>query len=95
VVLSHTLEHIYDVRTMMMRIRARLNPGGLLFIECPIWLEENLSNPAHYDWHFQHVNKLTMPALEKVLKLGGFSEIIECRQIDDYLEYHCGRVIVR
>lgn len=95
VVLSHTLEHIYDLPAMLERVRSRMGENALLFIECPVWLDENVADPVHYDWHWQHINKLTLSGLERILKSNGFLEIVYSHQIDDYLEYHCGRFIAR
>ena len=39
-ILSHTLEHIYDLPLMFERVKSALHIGGLLFIEVPIHLNK-------------------------------------------------------
>lgn len=54
VVISHTLEHIYNVSSMFQRILGNL--GNRLIIEVPEWWNyEDLT----YDHHWQHINKFT------------------------------------
>ena len=89
VVLSHTLEHVYDVPGMMDRIRA--NVSRFLFLEVPIWLPEA---DREYDHHWQHINKFTPFHLDKLMLAHGF-KVLESRQIDDYLEYHVWRMVAR
>lgn len=91
VVLSHVLEHIYDVQAMMARVQMALVPGGLLFIEVPIWLTDDF---AGYDNHWQHINKFTPGALENILKQNGF-DVVVSEQIADYREYKVWRIIGR
>ena len=91
VILSHTLEHIYDVPAMMRRVKTALIPAGLLFVEVPVWLDYlDLS----YDNHWQHINKFRPSDLENILKSHGF-DVVLSQQIDDYREYHVWRVIGR
>jgi hypothetical protein len=91
VILSHTLEHIYDVPAMFQRIRSALVPGGLLFIEVPIWLDYLDLN---YDRHWQHTNKFRSIDLENILRENDF-DIVFSDQIEDYREYHVWRIIGR
>lgn len=87
VVLSHTLEHIYDVPSMFSRILGNL--GNRLIIEVPIWYDyQNLG----YDLHWQHINKFTKHHLEELLLNYGF-QISASESILDYREYHCHRVM--
>ncbi len=88
VIISHTLEHIYEMPAMMQRIQRNL--GNRLFIEVPIWKDyEDLS----YDHHWQHINKFTARHLEDMLRHYGF-QIGKSVGIPDYREYHCHRVMV-
>jgi SAM-dependent methyltransferase len=91
VILSHTLEHIYDVPAMFERIKAALVPGGLLFVEVPIWLNYD---DLTYDNHWQHVNKLRPSDLKSIFKANGFDVILSTR-IEDYREYKVWRIIGR
>lgn len=87
VVLSHTLEHIYDIPSMFQRILGNL--GNRLFIEIPVW--ENYEDLT-YDFHWQHINKFTKTALVHLLWHHGFY-INLSEPLPDYREYHCHRVI--
>lgn len=87
VVLSHTLEHIYDVSGMFKRIKRNLE--SRLIIEIPVWYDySNLK----YDYHWQHINKFTSYQLETLLLNQGF-RISLSSSIPDYREYHCHRIM--
>ena len=92
VVLSHTLEHIYDIGSMFERINSAIVPSGLLFIELPIHLE--YTSPALYDKHWQHINKFRPQDIEVLFTKHGF-KIVQSEQIADYWEYKCWRIIGR
>jgi hypothetical protein len=92
VILSHTLEHIYDIGAMFERIDAALTVGGYLFIEVPIHLGYN--EPQAYDWHFQHINKFRPEDIERLCTQKGF-KIMESKQIEDYREYNVWRIVGR
>jgi hypothetical protein len=92
VVLSHTLEHIYDVGAMFERIEYNLKTNGYLFIEVPIHLGYN--EPRAYDWHWQHINKFRAGDLERLCTQKGY-EIVISKQIEDYREYNVWRVVGR
>lgn len=87
VVLSHTLEHIYDVSSMFGRIFQNL--GSRLIVEVPIWWDYN---NLQYDRHWQHVNKFTKFDLEDMFIRRGF-HIAKSVSIPDYREYHCHRLV--
>ena len=90
VCLSHTLEHIYDVPAMMERIKSRLQLGGLLFIEVPVWFD--YSN-LRYDDHWQHINKFRAQDLERLI--GRHFVIKESTPLPDYREYHAHRLVAQ
>jgi hypothetical protein len=92
VILSHTLEHIYDIGAMFERIDAALNDTGYLFIEVPIHLGYN--DPKQYDLHWQHVNKFRAGDLERLCTQKGY-EIVESKQIEQYREYQVWRLVGR
>lgn len=88
VVLSHTLEHIYDVSSFLKRLQN--NMGNRLIVEVPIWLDyDNLS----YDRHWQHINKFTVSKLEELFIRRGF-QVLQSAALPDYREYHCHRLVV-
>lgn len=86
VVISHTLEHIYDIPSMFSRIFGNL--GNRLVIEIPVWL--NYSNLL-YDNHWQHINKFTSFHLGLMLAKQGLR--YKFHHLPDYREYHCLRVL--
>jgi hypothetical protein len=84
VILSHTLEHVYDVGAFIDRIAC-----DWLFIEVPIHLE--YLPPMEYDHHWQHVNKFRPQDLETLIEQKGYKVRIS-KQIEDYREYKVWRL---
>lgn len=73
VVLSHTLEHIQDVRDALAWIEKRLKPGGVVYIETP--------DAARYvdfiyapfqDFNTEHINHFSLVCLQNLMGLEGF-----------------------
>lgn len=94
VILSHTLEHIYDVGAMFDRIHAALKKKGRLFVEIPVHLYDNYREPQAYDYHWQHINKFRPRDIEALFLRHGFAiELSE--QLPDYREYQCWRIVGR
>lgn len=91
VILSHTLEHIYDIPAMMKRVKDALKPGGFLFIEVPIHLGYS---DAGYDKHWQHINKFRPQDLGKLLFSNGFT-LTDSYQLPNYREYKVWRIVGR
>lgn len=92
VILSHTLEHIYDIGVMFDRIDTALIDAGYLFIEVPIHL--GYQEPKAYDLHWQHINKFRPQDLKSLLTKKGF-EVMESYQIAAYREYNVWRIVGR
>jgi len=92
VVLSHTLEHVYEVGDLLKRVVDVLSPKGALVIEVPI--HEGYTHIDKYDYHFQHINKFRPADLLKLLQDNGF-DVIQNRRIEDYREYQCWRIAGR
>jgi hypothetical protein len=88
VILSHTLEHIYDIDAMFTRVIWSLNNGGMLVVEIPIHLDYN--NPD-YDKHWQHINKFRPQDIERAFKTSAL-KIITSEQLPDYREYKVWRI---
>jgi len=91
VILSHTLEHIYDIPAMFARIKRALKPGGLLFIEVPIWFDYS---DLTYDNHWQHINKFRSKDLDSIFGEFDF-EILESLRLPSYREYDVWRIVGR
>lgn len=94
VVLSHTLEHIYDIPYMMERIKSNMLKKSLLVVEIPIHLYDNYQEPTKYDYHWQHVNKFRPRDIESLFVRNGF-KIEVSEQLPDYREYNCWRIVGR
>lgn len=92
VVISHTLEHIYDIGAMFERVHKTLKQGGHLFIEIPIHLEYQA--PKAYDLHWQHINKFRPQDMERLLTQKGLT-VMESKQLPDYREYQVWRIVGR
>jgi len=91
-ILSHTLEHVYNVPGMMTKIKDHILPRGLVVVEVPIWKTD--SDVLAYDRHFQHVNKFTPDKLEELFEKYGFS-IELSGYLPRYIEYDCYRLLAR
>ena len=91
-ILSHTLEHVYNVPGMMQKIKDYILPRGLVVIEVPIWKgDEDLHK---YDYHHLHLNKFTPDKLEELFRKHGFS-IELSGYLPRYIEYDCYRLLAR
>ncbi len=84
VVLSHTLEHVYDVDAFLDMITCRL-----LVIEIPIHF--GYVAPQEYDYHWQHVNKFSPIDIESLLRRKGYSVKVS-EHIEDYRGYQVWRI---
>lgn len=90
-ILSHTLEHIYNVRGMLENIKKHIKPNGWVVVEVPIW---ESTSPLSYDRHYQHINKFTSRHLEELFIRAGFT-VMESHSLPDYREYHCHRLCAK
>lgn len=92
IILSHTLEHVYDIDTLMKQIAKALKRDGLLVIEVPVHI--TYLEPKQYDYHWQHINKFRPMDLMELLIAHGFS-IVEFCKLPDYRKYQCWRIAGR
>ena len=76
IIISHVLEHIFDVATAMDIMRSLLDEQGLLYIEVP--------DALHYSHHYvvpfyyfdpEHINHFDYHALENLAGMHGFDII--------------------
>ncbi len=76
VTLSHTLEHMADLRDAMRSLRVLLADGGLVYAEVP-----DASRYAEYlvapfqDFNTEHINHFSLPVLERLMAEHGFVEV--------------------
>lgn len=93
VVLSHTLEHIYDMTPFLERVKKSLDRDGLLFVEIPIHPSPYLK-PDAYDFQWQHINKFRPIDLERLIGHNRFV-ILQSDSIARYRWYACWRLVAR
>jgi hypothetical protein len=90
VILSHTLEHVYDTYALVSEIKNHLVSGGKVVVEVPIW--DETTDPNVYDRHWEHCNKFTVRNLQRLFVDNGFL-ILASVPLPDYREYHCHRLV--
>ena len=86
IVHSHTLEHVYEPKLFLSKIRKILNDDGLMYISIPNmyhWLSNNYANTLH----FEHTYYLDLHVLSNLLSLTGFS--IKNYAISDHSIFVC------
>lgn len=73
VILSHTLEHVEDVRGAVNWIQERLKPDGVVFLETPDASRYVDFNYAPFqDFNTEHINHFSLACLENVMRPLGF-----------------------
>lgn len=73
VILSHTLEHVEDVRGAINWIRERLKPDGIAYLETPDASRYVDFNYAPFqDFNTEHINHFSLACLENLMRLLGF-----------------------
>jgi 2-polyprenyl-3-methyl-5-hydroxy-6-metoxy-1,4-benzoquinol methylase len=73
VILSHTLEHVEDVRGALNWIRERLKTSGIVYIETPDASRYVDFNYAPFqDFNTEHINHFSLACLENLMCLLGF-----------------------
>jgi SAM-dependent methyltransferase len=73
VILSHTLEHVQDLRGALAWIRKRLKPGGIIYIETPDATRYvNFVYAPLQDFNTEHINHFSLVCLRNLMSTGGF-----------------------
>jgi len=73
VILSHTLEHVEDIRGALNWIRERLKPDGIVYLETPDASRYVDFNYAPFqDFNTEHINHFSLACLENLMRLLGF-----------------------
>ncbi|MDD5036239.1 MAG: class I SAM-dependent methyltransferase [Methylococcaceae bacterium] len=76
IVISHVLEHVFDVASAMYTLSSLLNQGGVLYVEVP-----NASNYSsnyvvpYYYFDAEHINHFDSHALDNLARRHGFEVI--------------------
>ena len=78
ITLFHVLEHVFDPKSLLKKIRNLLNPGGVVLIEVPN-IDEALMNssPAYTKFNFfrAHLSYFNASILENLIVSTGFKEV--------------------
>lgn len=87
-IISHTLEHVYDVNILMDEIVKNAEPEARIIVEVPFWTDYAMTG---YDEHWQHVNKFRAGDVERLLHRFGFVVRVAIR-LPDFRGFKCWRV---
>jgi hypothetical protein len=92
IVLSHVLEHVYDMGEFMGVVLGALSVRGrgVVVVEVPIWHPN--TDFLLYDYHWQHINKFSPNTLEMLFWDWGLN-VVHSEPLPDYREYHCHRLV--
>jgi 2-polyprenyl-3-methyl-5-hydroxy-6-metoxy-1,4-benzoquinol methylase len=76
IIMSHVMEHIYDMRTVIKNIGGILAHDGRLYIEVPdaTRYAEFFKNPFHY-FDVEHINHFSESSLATLFKVFGYESI--------------------
>jgi len=77
IVLSHVLEHVYDIPAFFTASRALLTPGGYLYLETPdaVRYDDYLYAPFQ-EFNTEHINHFSARALENTARRFGFQPVL-------------------
>lgn len=78
VIISHVLEHLYDLNILADALDILLAPEGIVYIEVPDGARyaENLTSPFQ-EFNTEHINHFSSISLKNLLSRMGFSSISE------------------
>jgi 2-polyprenyl-3-methyl-5-hydroxy-6-metoxy-1,4-benzoquinol methylase len=77
VILSHILEHVYDLKTAVCNIKQLLGDNGHAYIEVPNasgYFEYYPEAPFHF-FNIEHINHFDLNSLTKLFELHGFETV--------------------
>jgi putative flippase GtrA/SAM-dependent methyltransferase len=76
VILGAVLEHVRDLGTVLEQVRARLRPGGRLFVEVPDAASFTCAeaDSPYQEFSIEHINYFSGSSLANLLALHGFAE---------------------
>jgi SAM-dependent methyltransferase len=77
IVLSHVLEHVYDIPAFFAAVQRLLVPGGHLYLETPdaSCYADQLSAPFQ-EFNTEHINHFSARALKNTARRFGFSSVL-------------------
>lgn len=81
VILSHVLEHVYDLKKSIMRIADKLINGGILYVEVPDATRyHDFYKVPYYYFDCEHINHFSEKSLENLLSQFGFESVTYSRK---------------
>jgi 2-polyprenyl-3-methyl-5-hydroxy-6-metoxy-1,4-benzoquinol methylase len=91
IVLSHVLEHVYDMPAFLTAVQRLLVPGGHLYLETPdaTRYADYLSAPFQ-EFNTEHINHFSARALKNTARRFGFSSVLveqKILQISEDIHY--------
>jgi SAM-dependent methyltransferase len=77
VVLSHTLEHVQDLKPAMNWIRSATNSNGYIYIEVPDAARyADFVDAPFQDFNTEHINHFSTTSLQNLLRVNGYEPIL-------------------
>lgn len=70
IIMSHVVEHLYDLNTAMKNVHSLLNDDGLLYIEVPSFHWCEVRSPSV--WAPEHLSYFTKTSLANILRIHNF-----------------------
>lgn len=91
-VMSHLVEHIYDMDAFFIRLRPLLKPYTRLIVEIPIWTEypETVEGWQSYDFNLIHLNKFRPKDITSMLSRFRF-RCDQTQEIPNVRRFKCFR----
>lgn len=85
IILSHVLEHVFDVNSALKNVMKILNEDGLIYIEVPdsSRYKDLVHAPFHY-FSLEHINHFTDLSLKTLLGLHGL-KVLQCNKKTFYI----------
>jgi dTDP-glucose 4,6-dehydratase len=77
IILSHVLEHILDITSIINHLKSLLNKNGMVYVECPN--AENYYKVIHapvQEFNTEHINHFTKVSFQNLFGLNGFDKIV-------------------
>jgi len=76
VILSHVLEHVYDLKKSVMKIAEKLINGGILYVEVPDATRyPDFYKVPYYYFDCEHINHFSEKSLDNLLSQFGFESV--------------------
>ncbi len=82
VILSHVLEHVYNLQNALSNIHRILGPDGLLYVETPDAMNyRNYNSSPFQEFNQEHINHFSIRCLQNLLSINNFKPLTELSKI--------------